>query len=413
MIKDQTQNKTRKHCMVVHAYYPLGETRVERQAQALVGHGTEVDVICLRIRGEPTRATVDEVNVYRLPVWRFANRIAVQLLEYVIFFVLASIRLTILHLRHRYDVVQVHNLPDFLVFVALIPKMTGARVVLDLHDLMPEMLAEQIQKPMNSLTVRLLLWQERLSCRFADHVITVTELWRQALIERGQPASKVTVVMNVADDRVFQRTDLPDADAIGNGHESKARGNGRFRMIYHGAIHYRHGLDLAVKAIDIVRRKAPDVHLTIHGGGPHRATLKEMIKELGLENHVVLSYGLVPLPELLEMIQMADLGVVPYRDGVFTGGILPTKLMEFAALGIPAIASRTPAIAAYFDDTSVQFFSPGEKEELAKSILKLYYDRSRLALLAHNICEFNKRYSWSKQSAAYVGLVDRLIENKK
>ena len=123
----------------------------------------------------------------------------VQLLEYLGFFVLAAWRLLTLHLRRRYGVVQVHNLPDFLVFVALIPKLMGARVILDIHDLMPEFFASKTESDMQSSLVRLLILQEQLSCRFAHQVITVTSEWRETLIRRGVPAVKVAVVMNVAD----------------------------------------------------------------------------------------------------------------------------------------------------------------------------------------------------------------------
>jgi glycosyltransferase involved in cell wall biosynthesis len=205
MTKSESVNRKR-HCMVVHAHYPYAETRVERQAQALLANGIEVDVICLGGSSQPAQATIDGVQVYRLPVQRNKGvSFVVQLFEYLAFFVLAFICLSKLHLRWHYSVVQVHNLPDFLVFVALIPKLTGASIILDLHDLMPEFYAERIQRSMNSLPVRLLRWQEYLSCRFANHVITVTELWRQSLIERGQPADRVSVVMNLADDRVFNR----------------------------------------------------------------------------------------------------------------------------------------------------------------------------------------------------------------
>jgi glycosyltransferase involved in cell wall biosynthesis len=393
--------------MVVHAHYPLAETRVERQAMALLDHGVEVDIICLGDRTEPAFDTVNGVQVYRLPVWRHKGRgllvqLLVQLFEYLTFFVLAFLRLTRLHLRRHYDVVQVHNLPDFLVFVALIPKLTGARVILDLHDLMPEFYAERIQRSVDSLSVRLIHWQERLSCRFADRVITVTELWRQALIERGQPADKVTVVMNVADDRIFRRavvTGTPDDD-------------GRFRLIYHGAISWRHGLDLVLRAINQVRQTAPDVHLTVHGGGDYQWALASLAEELGLQDHFQLDTSVVPTAELPRLLERADLAVVPYRNGIFTGGILPTKLMEYAALGIPAIAARTPAIAAYFDEASVQFFTPGDVDELANCILELYRDRSRLADMAHNTVKFIERYNWPGQRTHYLQLVDRLSERK-
>lgn len=402
MNSERNVEHPRKHCMVVHAYYPVGETRVEREAQALLAHGFEVDIISLRKPGELAHETVDGAAVYRLPVRRHAGGFAVRMLEYLHFFLLAFVRITSLHLKRRYNVVQIHNLPDFLVFVALIPKLTGARVILDLHDLMPEFYAERFRRSLDSLPVRLIRWQERWSCGFADHIITVTELWRQSLIERGQPADKISVVMNVADDRIFNQ----DVAADGAGDD------GHFRLIYHGTIDRRYGLDLALRAIDHIREEAPDLQLTIHGGGEHRRTLIRMVDELGLQDHVQFSTCFVPTAELPKIIKRAQLAVVPYRDGVFTGGILPTKLMEYAALGIPAITARTPAIAAYFDETNVQFFTPGDVDELGCCILDLYRDRTRLAKLACNVVRFNEEHNWPKIGAAYVALVQKLGTGK-
>lgn len=389
-----------RHCMVVHAYYPLMETRVQRQALALRDHGIEVDIICLRYDQEPRTSLEEGVRVYRLPVQRHRGKgMLVQLLEYFTFFALAFLRLTALHLRRRYDVVQVHNLPDFLVFAALVPKLTGAKVILDLHDLMPEFYAERTQQPMTSWGVRVMKWQERVSCRFADHVITVTELWRRFLIDRGEPPEKVTVVMNVADDRVFHRDVTPDA--LKNGHG--------FSLIYHGYMGQGHGLDLALHAIQRLQDDIPDLHLTLHGGGEYRHTLQRMTGALGLEDRVHFSRDILSTEQLAKLLKTADAGIVPYRDGVFTGGILPTKLMEYAALGLPAIAARTPTISEYFDATMVEFFTPGDEGELAACILRLYQDRARVESLARNISTFNEKYDWPSQSAVYLQLVRQLM----
>jgi glycosyltransferase involved in cell wall biosynthesis len=389
--------------MVVHAYYPLMETRVERQALALIDDGIEVDVICLRYGQEEPASLEDGVRVYRLPVQRHrGSGMLMQLLEYLFFFLLAFARLTRLHMKRHYDVVQVHNLPDLLVFAALIPKLTGAKIILDLHDLMPEFYAERLQQPMTSWGVRLIRWQERVSCWFADHIITVTELWRRSLLERGQPLDKVTVVMNVADDRAFHRNVLP----------AEKTGKHRFSMIYHGFMAHRHGLDLVLQAVRALGSDVPELHLTLHGGGEYRHTLQQMVRDLGLENRVSFSHDVVPTDQLARLIRAADVGIVPYRDGVFTGGILPTKLMEYAALGMPAIAARTPTISEYFDATMVEFFTPGDTNELADCIQRLYRGRAHLESLARTIGSFNEQYNWARQSAIYLGVVRRLMERE-
>lgn len=90
--------KNRRHCMVVHAYYPLGETRVEREALALVAQGYDVDVLCLQADGEPAADAANGVTIYRLPVKRHKDRgRLMQLFEYLTFLLLVFGKLTRLH----------------------------------------------------------------------------------------------------------------------------------------------------------------------------------------------------------------------------------------------------------------------------------------------------------------------------
>ncbi|MEM2125312.1 MAG: glycosyltransferase family 4 protein [Candidatus Methanosuratincola sp.] len=386
--------------MVVHAYYPLAETRVERQAHTLIKHGYEVDVICLRDTGEPAFETHSSVNIYRLPVKRHKSAGPVtQLLEYLAFFLLALIRLVVLQIRRRYQVVQVHNLPDFLVFAALAPKLAGARIILDIHDLMPEFYASRFNRSLESLPVRLVVWQEQLSCRFADHVITVSEHWRQTLIQRGVTKEKCSVVMNVADESIFQYIE---------NNESKSGTCPAFRLIYHGTVVERYGLDLAVQAIEKTREEIPGIHLTILGKGEFVETLIQMVQQLDLNEHVSIYNEMRPAEELPQIIRAANLGIVPYRGDTFTDQLLPTKLMEYAALGLPAIAARTTAIGTYFGDTMVELFTPGDVDDLAACILRLYKSRGRLEELAQGCKKFNERFNWTKIGEEYAALVENL-----
>jgi glycosyltransferase involved in cell wall biosynthesis len=133
-----------------------------------------------------------------------------------------------------------------------------------------------------------------------------------------------------------------------------------------------------------------------------------LARQLGLEQHITFSTGLMPTAELPTFLRQADAGLVPYRRDPFTDGILPTKLMEYVALGLPVIAARTPAIERYFDETMVQYFRPGDPADLARSILELYNNRDRMAELVANSDRFNQQYSWTRVSSDYVALVERL-----
>jgi glycosyltransferase involved in cell wall biosynthesis len=384
--------------MVVHAHYPLGETRVERESQALLRCGYTVDVICLRGPGEQPREMVGGVTVYRLPVRRNkARSAAAQLLEYMLFLLLAAIRLARLHLRWPYRVVQVHNLPDFLVFSALPARIMGARVILDIHDLMPEFFGARFDKSFDSWPVRLVRLQERLACRFADAVIVVSDHWRRTLIGRGVPADKCCVVMNVADDTIFRPPPVePPLPRHPNG----------LRLVYHGNLTWRYGLDLAIRAVEHVRDDIPGIHLTLLGAGDAVDALRALIEELAVGRHVELIPELRSTEELPAIIGAADLGIAPYRNDPFTDGLLPTKLMEYAALGMPAVAARTSAIESTFGGTMVALFEPGDVDDLAGCLLALHHDPSLLANLRAGAVRFNERYNWPEIGATYVALVD-------
>ena len=403
-MSDTNNTAVKRHCMVVHAYYPLGETRVEREALALVARGYEVDVICLRSKNQPEFSDENGVNVYRLPARRRVGQgVLNQFLEYLNFFLKAFFKVTSLHRQKSYGVVQLHNLPDFLVFAGLGPKLMGAKLILDIHDVMPEFYAARFGTGMGSLPVRLVTLQEQVSCWFADHVITVTELWRQTLIERGVKAEKTSVVMNVADSRLFHLLppeQMPEKD------------DSRFKLIYHGTLSPRYGLAITVRAIDIVRREVPNVHFTIHGGGDlwrHEVEkLQNLVEELGLQDHVYFSTEFVAIEELPDLVRRADVGVVSYRRDVFTDGILPTKVMEYIALGMPVVAARSPVMDSYFDDSQIQFFTPESVDDMAKAIIELYKDKQRQLDLVEACKRFKAEYGWDKVSADYVALIDRL-----
>ncbi len=386
------------HCMIVLAYYPLGETRVQREAETLVAQGHHVDVICLRDRGESPEETFKGVHIYRLPARIRKTNLALQFVNYLYFMLLAAWKLARLHHAHPYDAVQAHNLPDFLVFAALWPKLRGVPVLLDLHDLMPEFYSGRFAAGSHRWLLKAIRWQERLACRFADHVITVSDHWREALIARGVPPEKCSVVMNVADQAIFSFQPRPP----------RRPDDPSFKLIYHGTLVYRYGLDLAIRAVGMVRDEIPGIHLTILGRGQHVPALRALRQELGLEDQVAIYEELRPAEELPALIRQADVGVVPYRDDVFTDGLLPTKLMEYAALGLPALAARTTAMQRYFSGTMVEFFAPGDAEDLARGILHLYRSPQRMAELTAGCQVFNQRYNWRQVGAAYVALIERL-----
>lgn len=391
--EDTVKLEGRRHAMVVHASYPVGETRVQREAAVLVADRMAVDVICLRAGGERRSEQVDGVNVRRLPIasnWR--RWVGFQLLEYIAYAIAAGWALTIRHLRSRYHSVQVHNLPDFLVFSAFLPKLTGARVPLDLHDLMPECLATPLDVPMRHPLVRLEALEEQLSCAFADADITVKEGWRQRLAERGVSLDRIRVVMNVPNPDLFPPC------AVDPGEQA-------FTVVYHGTLTHCYGVDLLVEAAAELRERVPSLRVWLLGDDEHRPELEASITRRSMGDVVRISDGMLDVGRLRPFLESADVGVVPNRSSIFTDDLLPTKLLEYVALGVPVVAAQTPMIESYFDDDMVEYFTPGDPSDLADRLGALASFPQRRRLPSEAAYRFMETHSWGDISARYADLV--------
>jgi len=382
--------------IITHSEYPI-EPRCRRQAEALAERGDWVDVFCLRRPGQPAREIIDGVHVHRLPVRRHQGRgLIVYLLEYAKSFLLFSLALVRSHLQHRYDLIQVHNPPDLLVFCTLPFKCLGTPVILDQRELEPELFVTRFGHDFNSLSVRFLIALQQLSTRYADAVLTVLHPQKDDLVARGTPADKVHVILNCADSRFFAPLD-------------PAPPSGHFRLVYHGSILYRYGLDLLIKAMPRVRAAIPEVQLDIYGTGDYLNSIRQLVHQLGLEGVVTL-WGAVPLSEIPTCLAQADLGIVPHRRLPSNEKGLPTKLMEYAALGKPAVVARSQSVETYFEDDMVRYFEPDNEDELVAAIVELYRNPERRAALARNIRRFNEQYNWGVMKQVYYELIDRLCQ---
>lgn len=389
-------------CMIVHAYYPVGETRVQREAAALTAEGFDVIVVCLRDHGESPSDSVDGIEVRRLGVQRKrGSSMLSQAIEYASFLIRAGVWVTIAHLRGRFAVIQVHTPPDALVFAAAVPKLMGARVILDIHDLLPEFFAVRTGRRMEDPVISVVKAEERVSCWLADRVITVTSHWRDDLERRGIPSRKLAVVMNLADSGLFREVmaKKPETD--------------RFVVLYHGTFTERYGVDLLVDAAHILRSDIPGLEVRLVGDGEQREALERQVRELELEEVVSLSDGMIGPEGLPEVLAGADVGVVPNRSNVFTDSLLPTKLLEYVLVGVPTVAADTPGVRRYFDDGMVSYFPAGDAGALAERLRELWRDSDLRESIADRASAFNLAHSWEDEAKRYVRLVRELCDAER
>ncbi len=381
--------------MIAYTNYER-DARVRREAEALAARGDKVDFLCLRDGEGPGAKIVSGVRLIRLNVRQYRGESTVRyILSYLRFFVRATIMITIQHIRKGYAIVHVHTMPDFLVFCAAIPKIFGAKVILDVHDLTPELYASKFGVGRKPRVIRFLTFVERCSIAFADRAIAVHKPHLEALQSHGNPSGKFSVLLNTPDQRLFERIS-PGA----------SRKDGFFRLVYHGTISSRQGLEVALRAIAVVRRRIPRLFFDVLGEGDDLQRLVQLTHELRLDDIVRFSGGYIAVDKLCARIRDADVGLIPILQDSFTQYVLPAKLLDNVFLGIPTIASRTKCIECYFDESMVRYVDAGSVDSLADAIYDLFSHPEKRRALVENADRFNKRFSWEKESVAFLNFVD-------
>jgi glycosyltransferase involved in cell wall biosynthesis len=379
---------------VIRQHYVPQDTRVLREVSALLEDGHQVDLICLRKAGEPAFERRNRLTVRRLAVPRGAGRSARYLIAYARFFVRAAALVSVLHLRHPYRVVQVHSLPDVLVFAAAVPRLLGARVLLDMQECMPEFYATKFTTGMEHPAVRLIAAMEQRSIAFADLVVTPTSQLREVFVQRGAAPEKITVIMDGADERIFHpRPEVRPAPD-------------RFTLISHGTVEERYGLDTLVEAVASLRTEIPELQVKIFGDGSDLPRLHRLAAEREVADRVWFSEGFVPFDELVEALAAADVGVVAMKRDVFRDLTLASKAFDFIAMGIPMLISRTRSVEETFSPDSVELFESGDPADLARAIRRLYHDPARRARFARQQAEWHR---WPYHRSRYLEVVHRLL----
>jgi glycosyltransferase involved in cell wall biosynthesis len=367
--------------------------RVKRHAQALAERGDQVEVICLENPEQGTSKGVNLIGI-RMPKYRGASRTH-YLRSYARFFITATIEALRRSMEKPYDLVIVCTMPDAAVLCAVPCKLFGSKIVLDIHDTMPELYRDKFRSRRGALGARVLQAVERASTWLADRVLAVHEPHRRRLAQAGVAADKIRVVINSPDPGIFAPQPY-----------GKRRRTG-FTLVCHGTITRRLGLDVAIEAVSLLRERLPDLRLRVIGAGDYLAEARSMVTRKGLTDRVTFEPP-VRIERLPEILRDADAGLVPNRASAATHLMLPVKLLEYASLGLPIISARLGTIRHYFDQNAVRFFKSGNSADLASAIEGFYRDPRRRRAFAARAAAVVAQLGWPEQRARYYEAIDSL-----
>jgi glycosyltransferase involved in cell wall biosynthesis/peptidoglycan/xylan/chitin deacetylase (PgdA/CDA1 family) len=398
MFKPTSERKKIRVCMLAYSFYAF-DARVRRYAEALASRGDHVDVLSLGAHGDKQHEVLNGVNVHRIQKRAKDEKNKFEYLYRMVSFLLNSgFHLAKKHHKSPYDLIHVHSVPDFEVFAAVVPKLLGAKIILDIHDPMPDFYVAKFGFRTNHY-YKILSFIERVSTKFAHHVITVTDHWMKKIAQRSRiPERKISVTLNLPDIKMFNH----------RLYDIKGKENSRFILLYPGTINRHCGLDLAIKAINMAKLDTPLLQFHIYGGGTELEKLKQLANELNMQD-AVFFHSPVPLESIPKIMQNADAGIALLAgQDEYAQQALNVKLFEYMSMGLPAIATRTKSIMYYIGEGTVMLSDPNSVEDIARCIIEMYSNPRKREELQERGLEFIRQNNSEIQMSNYLNIVDRL-----
>jgi glycosyltransferase involved in cell wall biosynthesis len=375
-----------KHILMIAYTSYVSDARIRREAETLASLDRYKVVLFAPKEGKKAR-TYEQGGVTvlesRLPKYQ-GDSFLLYLLSYCVFTALSFWLCLTQVVRGKLDVVHVHNMPNFLIFGALPVRLRRGKIVLDVHDTMLETYASKFDEDKNTLLQKILKIEESICTRLADAVVAVNEPQAEVLVGRGVPRNKITVSMNVPDDRLFNY-----------GFQTAEREvNPSFRTVYHGTIARRHGVDQAIQAVALLKDRIPGIELNILGYGDYMEKCRHLVRKLGAADYIHFD-GMFTIEDMIVFLEKMDLEIVTNRKNPASDLMLPVKLMECVALGLPVVTARLRTIEYYFSDDMVYFFEPEDLDSLVETIFEAYSNRETTRKKAQTAKRFLDKYGWN------------------
>lgn len=308
------------------------------------------------------RTLVDGIAVTRLALYPSHDAGAVgRLLNYVSFFLSAWFYLTFG--ARKADVVYAYH-PPLTVGLAAVGAKFFRRTptVIDIQDMWPDTLAAT-----GMIVNARALWVVGALCRWlyrcVSHIVVLSPGFRQLLIKRGVPETKISVIPNWADE-----VGIGSAAATGAVPDLP----GRFRLLFAGNMGRAQRLDTMLDAAALLQGVRPDIAIILLGGGLEVPRLQARTSAEGLSNVHFLPP--VPMAEVGGYLAAADALIVHLRDDPLFAITIPSKTQAYLAAGRPLVMGVAGDAADITTAAAAGLVVPPEDAEALASAIKTLAD---------------------------------------
>tara|TARA_B100000315_G_scaffold249968_1_gene282002 strand:- start:692 stop:1879 length:1188 start_codon:yes stop_codon:yes gene_type:complete len=394
-----SQLKINKNIFMIGYIELERDPRVLREAKALVYNGAKVDVIGLKNIDNANINNIDGINYIKINLSRQMRKGSQSyILQYLLFFVKSFLKILSLSRNNHYDIIYVHNIPDFLVFLAFFHKIFfSTKVILDIHDPMTESLRHRMKFRGSSVILKFVEIIERLSWEFSDELITVNKGCKTLIEKQMNYKKDVKIILNMPDRSLFQLDNPIDEVEIFKD---------KFVLLYTGTLSKWYGLDIAINSLNYLIDSIPNILIYIIGQGPEKNNLNKLIIEKGFSKYVIISDS-VPQKQIIPLIYSCSIGISTHLAIDFSKIYFSTKVAEFIYCGKSVVCSRTQGILNYFDDDDLFFFEPGNIVDFSSKVLMVYNDSELVRTKIYNSKQKVKSLDWEIQKNKLFDIISK------
>jgi len=202
---------------------------------------------------------------------------------------------------------------------------------------------------------------------------------------------------------------IPDLPFVDNNYYKHKFGmEGRRTILTFGLLSKNKGIEVMLRAMPTIIKSVPSALYIVLGmthpsvlkydGESYRFSLRKMVKELGLQDHVIFHNRFVNDEELHNFLCAADIYVTPYlnREQLTSGTLSFAVGTGKAVISTPYWAAME--LLAKGQGKLVRF---GDSEHTAEAILEILQDDSRFYSLRRKAYDYGRSRTWPKVGQTY------------
>ena len=185
-----------------------------------------------------------------------------------------------------------------------------------------------------------------------------------------------------------------------------------FVLGFVGSLKPWHGVGILLEAFQLLSQLSPSYRLLLVGDGPLLPYVKDFCRRHRLSPLVTLA-GSVDHDRVPEYLARIDVGAAPY-PALPSFYFSPLKIWEYAAGGVPIVASASGDLPRLFPHKSAALLHPpGSVRKIVKHVERLRQDRDLARRLARRARRIARLHTWDRLAGRFESLAAHVLAARR